>query len=174
MIPICPDHDRLMLDLALGKLEDRYADEAEATRHSCPTCRQWWESTLQGESAAELEAVVDQVFAEFQPPRTKDLLEWLPVVMAAVLALAVGLVLQSDAPGTHDEGISAPVSTVLAEEFFEIDTETEGSMDRVVNSFGVGEEESGVNANLTVEDDSLEIIGESLESGSLAGWSSHG
>lgn len=88
--PNCPEHGRLVLDLALGRLDDDSAVLAEETLTSCPVCRDWWRTQFEGEDAALIDEAVASVFDEFQPPVRRRSHGWIAVAAAAVMTIGVG------------------------------------------------------------------------------------
>ena len=158
--PPCPDHGRLVLDLALGRLDDRSTVEAEAARVECPRCAAWWRSELEGATAAAVEQAVGSTFAAFEPPVRSRVARWLPVAAAATLAAGAGLVwyqhgaVQSPAPTTGP--------STVAQESFESDRDGDGV---------VGLDDLG----LAVHDEKTRqvIFADTLEDGELAGWTPH-
>ena len=88
--PNCPDHGRLALDLALGRLDGVESTAAEIVSSSCPTCRAWWRENLEGEAADLVDRAVAGVFAELQLPGRQRGHRWLAAAAAAVMTLGVG------------------------------------------------------------------------------------
>jgi hypothetical protein len=158
--PACPDHGRLVLDLALGRLDDRSAVAAEAIRLSCPECAGWWRSELEGAAASAVDQAVGSAFAAFQPPASSRVARWLPVAAAATLAAGAGLLWY------HHGAVPASVATAppipLAQESFEGDRDGNGV---------VGLEDLGFAVH--VEKSRDVIFADTLEDGKLAGWTPH-
>jgi len=75
--PNCPDHGSLVLDLALGRLEDERAGEAERVRDSCPSCNAWWRDRLSGGAVAEVDQAVAKAFEAFRPSGRRRSRLWL-------------------------------------------------------------------------------------------------
>ena len=88
--PNCPEHDRLVLDLALGRLDDDNAVLAEEVLVSCPVCRDWWRTQFEGEDAALVDEAVASVFDELQLPVRRRSHGWMAVAAAAVMTIGVG------------------------------------------------------------------------------------
>ena len=158
---LCDKHGSLMKDLALGRLTEEESARARQARQSCEACSGWWQREIQTHIASIDSAVADG-FADFRPPTRRRLAAWQPIAAAAVLALAVGMVLEIGGPATEESDRSS-VDTALTQESFEIETLEDIDL-------------SGL--SLTVVDtdaqsDSDEIFDATQESGDLAGWSSH-
>jgi hypothetical protein len=85
--PKCPDHGSLVVELALGRLDDDLAGEAEQVLAACSTCRDWWQSRLSHEAVDE---GVTRTFESFRPPARMGSRLWL-VAAAVVLMVAAGL-----------------------------------------------------------------------------------
>jgi hypothetical protein len=88
--PNCPEHGRLVLDLALGRLDDDNAVLAEETLATCPVCRDWWQTQFEGEDAALVDEAVASVFDELQLPVRRRSHGWMAVAAAAVLTIGIG------------------------------------------------------------------------------------
>ncbi|MCU0302909.1 MAG: hypothetical protein MUC56_02470 [Thermoanaerobaculales bacterium] len=86
--PSCPDHGRLALDLALGRLDDQAALEAERALGSCPHCRAWWGDRLEGEAVAMVDEAVAAALAGLRLPGRRRGHGW--VALAAALVMAIG------------------------------------------------------------------------------------
>lgn len=170
MLPDCPDHGQVMLDLALGNLQGCEAERAESLLDECPICRQWWVSALEGDSASDLARVVEQVFASFQAVERRKRVGWMPLAAAALIALAVALVLQTRPPSAPDDPGTHSDQAVLFVESFE--PATVGSTED--NPALVSLQFETTSPAPVPEDDSAVIAGENLETGDLAGWSSTG
>jgi hypothetical protein len=158
--PTCPDHGRLLLDLALGRLDDRSAAEAEAVRLSCPSCAGWWRSELEAATAVAVDQAVGSVFAAFQPPARGRVTRWLPVAAAAALAAGAGVL-------WYQHGaVRAPGSTMpagaLAQESFDGDRDGDGV---------IGIEDLGF--TVKVEQAREAIFADTLDGGELAGWTTN-
>ena len=158
--PACPDHGRLVLDLALGRLDDRAAITAEAVRVACPECAAWWRSELEGAAASAVDQAVGSAFASFQPPASSWVARWLPVAAAATLAAGAGLLWYQH--GAVETSVATVPTSPLAQESFEGDRDGNGV---------VGLEDLGFAVH--VEKTSDVIFTETLEDGELAGWTSH-
>jgi len=100
LTPRCPDHGPLILELALGRLDDAEAVRAEQVRSHCDSCRQWWMENLQGEAAATVDAAVGEVFSSFDVPRRRRSQVWWVAAAAAVVVLSVGLTWHLGPSGT--------------------------------------------------------------------------
>jgi hypothetical protein len=157
--PDCPNHGRLVLDLALGRLDDRSAIEAEAVRLSCPSCAAWWRSELETGAAAAVDEAVGSVFAAFQAPARSRVARWLPVAAAAALAAGAGLLWYQHGDG--QTSVATAPQSPLAQESFEGDRDGDGV---------VGLEDLGLAVHVETTRDV--IFSDTLENGELAGWTS--
>ena len=158
--PTCPDHGRLVLNLALGRLDDRSAAEAEAVRVSCPSCAGWWRSELEAATVVAVDQAVGSVFAAFQPPARSRVTRWLPVAAAAALAAGAG-VLWYQHGAVQSPGSTTPAGP-LAQESFDGDRDGDGV---------VGIEDLGF--TVKVEQAREAIFADTLDGGELAGWTPH-
>jgi hypothetical protein len=158
--PTCPDHGRLVLDLALGRLDDRSAAEAEAVRLSCPICAGWWRSEIEAATAVAVDQAVGSVFAAFQPPARSRVTRWLPVAAAAALAAGAGVLWYQH--GAVQTSMATAPPSPLAQESFEGDRDGDGV---------VGLEDLGLAVHVETSHDV--IFADTLEDGELAGWTSH-
>lgn len=157
--PDCPDHGRLVLDLALGRLDDRTAIEAEAVRRECPSCAAWWRSELEAASVT-VDQAVGAVFAAFEPPARSRAARWLPVAAAAALAVGAG-VFWYQGSALRPLGSATPAGP-LAQESFEGDRDGDGV---------VGLDDVGFAVH--VEKPRELIFVDTLESGELADWTTN-
>jgi hypothetical protein len=158
--PACPNHGRLVLDLALGRLDDRSAVEAEAVRLSCPSCAGWWRSELEAAAALTVDLAVGSVFAAFQPPAASRAARWLPVAAAAALAAGAG-VLWYQHGAVPSPGSTTPAGP-LAQESFDGDRDGDGV---------IGIEDLGF--TVEAQDAREAIFADTLDGGELAGWTKH-
>jgi hypothetical protein len=158
--PHCPDHDRLVLDLALGRLEDAPAAAAEQVRESCPICSAWWRTELEGPAAAALDPVVNASIAAFEPPARRRVLRWLPVAAAATLAVAAGLLWQQHRAQPPVLTHADPAEVTV--ENFDGDRDGNGVVDVADLGFAVHVERTG-----------SAIFTDSLDDGQLTGWTPH-
>jgi hypothetical protein len=113
--PNCPDHGSLVLDLALGRLEDERTDEAERVGDSCPSCNAWWLDRLSGGAVAEVDQAVAKAFEAFRPSGRRRSRLWLAAA-AVVLVLAAGLLWRGTQMPSTTRTPSAPE---LAQRAFE-------------------------------------------------------
>ena len=153
-IPTCPEHGRLVLDLALGRLDDQAAAEAESVRTSCPECAAWWRAELEGELAHRFDHSIETAFESFSPARRRRP-AWMPVAAAAALAVGGGLLWY--ASGTIDE---AHLQT-LSQESFDGDLDSNGVVDP-----------SDLGFTLHMDNASEAIFDGDLDNGDLTGWNS--
>ena len=96
----CSAHDRLVWDLARGRLSDAAAEAAEQVRTSCPTCAAWWREELESDAAAAVDLEVGAALARFSPPHRHVIPWWLAAAAVLVLAIAGGLLWHSAGPTT--------------------------------------------------------------------------
>ena len=158
--PHCPNHGRLVLDLALGRLEDGPAADAEHVRASCPVCSAWWRTELEGPATTALDTVLRSSIAAFQPPARRRVARWLPVAAAASLAAAAGLL-------WNQHRVQPPMLThadqgTVTVESFDGDRDGNGVVDIADLGFAVhvgGADEA--------------IFADSLDDGQLTGWTPH-
>ena len=153
-IPSCPEHGRLVLDLALGRLDDQAGAEAESVRTSCPECAAWWRAELEGEVATRLDRSVETVFESFSPSRRRRP-AWMPVAAAAALAVTGGLVWYGNG------NLNESHQQTLAQESFDGDLDSDGVVDPADLGF-----------TLHVESASEAIFDGDLDNGDLTGWNS--
>lgn len=158
--PDCHDHGRLVLDLALGRLDDADAATAESVRLGCPACSSWWRTELEGSVAVELDAVLRTSFASFALPARRRLPRWLPVAAAATLAAGTGLL-------WHQQRSEPPVltqvePTAVVAETFDGDRDGNGTVDISDIGFAVH-----------VDTPSDAIFTDTLDDGDLTGWTPH-
>jgi len=105
--PNCPDHGRLVLDLALGRLDDAAALEAESISESCPVCREWWQEQFSSDAAAVVDEAVAVTFSNLQLPARRRGYGWMAAAAALVMTLGVGTIWVSQGKGSMDE-VAAP------------------------------------------------------------------
>lgn len=91
LAPNCPDHGRLALDLALGRLDDDGAARAEEIVDTCPVCRDWWQTRLGGSEAAGLDRAVAEVFDDLRLPARRRGHGWMAVAAAVVVTLGASV-----------------------------------------------------------------------------------
>jgi len=154
--PDCPDHGRLVLDLAQGQLDEICAAQAEAIRSSCPVCSAWWHAELEGELAVSLDGVVAQAFDQFQPARRR-LPAWMPAAAAAALAVGAGALWY----GPGNVPVMETAHPTLAQESFDGDLDGNGTIDASDLGFAV-------HGNQGQE----AIFTDSLDTGDLSDWTS--
>jgi hypothetical protein len=97
-VPDCPEHGRLVLDLALGRLDDASATEAESIRERCPVCRAWWRAELDGEAAEVVDRAVVEALGSLELPRRTRRFGWAAAAAAVVMALGVGAIWRAEQP----------------------------------------------------------------------------
>lgn len=160
--PDCPTHGCLVLDLALGRLEDEAAAEAEDARASCPVCSAWWRTELEGEPAARLDPVLESTFAAFEPPARQRVARWLPAAAAATLAAGAGLLWYQSQNAAVQPIVSQTAPTAVTLENFDGDRDGDGI---------VGMEDLGF--VVRVEHSGGPIFADGLDGGDLADWTPH-
>ena len=161
--PSCPDHGRLALDLALGQLDDRAAEQAEEVRGSCPTCRAWWSEHLEGEPAALVDDEIASVFASFETPRRRHVSPWLAAAAAVLVAFGALVLMQGLGPS------DPPASVAAGGEALFVDGLESGDLAGWVLEAG---EPTARVAVAEAEADSDQLFVSDLEAGDLSGWSS--
>jgi len=87
--PRCPSHGPVVLDLALGRLDDDAAVQAEETLRTCGACSEWWRAHLEGEAATVVDRAVSGAFAGFSAPRRRLLRPWMAAAAMAVFGLTL-------------------------------------------------------------------------------------
>ncbi len=114
--PDCPDHGRLVLDLALGKLDDAAATRAEIVRSQCPICRAWWREQLEGDTSDVVDNAVAAALSTVDLPDRRHRRAWLAVAAAAVVVVGIGALwlgrqpTSPPAPATADAGMIRSLS----------------------------------------------------------------
>lgn len=161
-VPTCPTHGRLVLDLALGRLADDAAAEAENVRSVCTSCATWWREELEGPEAAELEHVLSASFASFVPPARRRMPRWMSVAAAATLAVGAGLVWYQHR--SDPQMLTKVQPTAVSVATFDGDSDGNGSIDVTDSGF------VAVHAGAAPED---AIFADSLDNGDLTGWTPH-
>ena len=182
--PHCPDHGRLVLDLALGRLDDDAAAEAESISESCPVCRVWWQEQFEGGVAEVVDDAVAAAFTDLELPVRRRSHGWMAAAAAVVMALGVGAIWVSQSATTMDE-VLAPRTASIQTFDFEI-PETAGEFvmvevpdpdpapvvhpvaQRVIVEETLIAEASP--AEVVVEDSSESLFAGSFESGDLGAW----
>lgn len=107
--PNCPEHARLVLDLALGRLDDGSAAEAEVARETCPVCRTWWQAELCGEQTALVDDAVASVFDDLELPDRRRGHGRLALAAAAVMAVGAATLWLVQSPATQSPRTVEPV-----------------------------------------------------------------
>ena len=101
--PSCPDHDRLVLDLALGRLDDEAAAEADAVIESCAVCGAWWRERFEGATADGVDEVVASTLGELRLPARRRSHRWLAAAAVAVMVFGASALWL-----TRETGTAAP------------------------------------------------------------------
>ncbi len=154
-IPTCPEHGRLVLDLALGRLDDQAGTAAESIRTSCPECAAWWRAEFEGDLAHHLDRSIEIAFESFRPARRRRTM-WMPAAAAAALAVSGGLLWY----GNSD--VNEAQQQTLAQESFDGDLDSNGLVDP-----------SDLGFALHMENASEAIFNGDLDNGDLTGWNSN-
>jgi len=115
--PNCPDHGRLVLDLALGRLDDEAAGKAESVRESCPVCRAWWHEHFESDAAQAVDDVVAVTFSDLQLPARRRSHRLMAAAAAVVMAFGVGTLWVSLNSPTVDEEIPARTVSIRTFDF---------------------------------------------------------
>jgi len=184
IFPNCPDHGRLVLDLALGRLDDDAAAEAESVGESCPVCRAWWQEQLEGGAAQVVDEAVASTFSGLRLPARRRSHGWMAAAAAVVMALGVGTIWVSQSRTSMDE-VTAPRTALIQTLDFE-SWEAAGEFalveapdpdpaivvrpvaQRVISEETLITEASS--AEVVVEDSSESLFAGSFESGDLSAW----
>jgi len=108
--PNCPKHDRLVLDLALGRLDDDAAADAEVVSETCPVCQAWWQVQFEGKDAAAVDGAVASVLENLDLPERRRGHGWLALAAAMVMALGATTLWLVQSPGTQGPGLANSVT----------------------------------------------------------------
>lgn len=155
--PACPEHDRLVLELARGRLDGDRATAAERVRRECPACRSWWQDFLAGEQAAVVDSAVAEAFAGFEAPRRSHPQRWLAAA-AVFFALVLGFLFFQH-QGGH-EALGGEIQ-VAADEIFTEGFESNGRVFSVALEPTSGEAQGSGDR----------IFAGSFEAGNFSAWS---
>jgi hypothetical protein len=158
--PDCPDHGRLVLDLARGRLDDRRAEEAETVRRDCAACARWWDSTFDDETVTGLDSAVAETFGGFVPPRRRQI-GWLAAAAAVVLAVGLSWIAQVR------NDLETPLSVVTP-------APTIGPALSTLDFENHNPESLAASPDDTPDTGNSAVFGSGFESGSLSSWSSQG
>ncbi len=115
--PNCPDHQRLVLDLALGRLDDEAAIAAESIGESCPVCRAWWQEQFDGGAAEVVDDAVAAGFTDLKLPRRRSNRGWMAAAAAVVMALGVGTIWVSQKHAPMDETMALRTASIQKLDF---------------------------------------------------------
>ncbi len=121
--PDCPDHGRLVLDLALGRLDDAGAAEAESVRDRCLVCHAWWRAELDGEVAAVVDGAVADALGRVELPRPSRRTGWMAAAATVVMTLGVASLWLAQRPADTDATVperTAAISTLGFEDPIEV------------------------------------------------------
>jgi hypothetical protein len=166
--PNCPEHGRLVLDLARGRLDDVRASDAERVLDTCPVCSAWWSTHLEGHVADAVDQAVDRSFAAFSPPQRRRVSGWMPAAAAVLLLVGAGLLWspgdRAPAPADHPTG-----SFDVARESFDGDIDGDGIVGVSDLGLRMGSEPT---PKKQPRSDKQSIFDDGVDSGDLANWSS--
>ena len=182
--PNCPDHGRLVLDLALGRLDDDAAAEAESISESCPVCRAWWQEQFEGGVAEVVDDAVSAALTDLELPVRRRSHGWMAAAAAVVMALGVGAIWVSQNRTSMDEVVAPRTASIQTLDFEIPETVDEFAMVEAPNPDPVPvvrsvaqrvivEETLIVEASsdeVVVEDSSESLFAGSFESGDLGAW----
>jgi hypothetical protein len=194
MNPNCPEHERLVLDLALGRLDDDDAARAEDVKDSCPVCREWWSTQFEGEAIDLVDDAIASVFEDVDLPRRRRSHGWMALAAAVVMSLGATALWMVQRPVAPAPNAIEPViveriaaiqsmdfenpSTVVAHTI-ESEPETrepavgEPSTDRISEVAPVADEivvAEAAPAELPRAPEPEPLFSGSFESGDLSGW----
>lgn len=110
--PNCPDHGRLVLDLAMGRLDDAASFEAESISESCPVCREWWQEQFGSDAAATVDEAVAATFSDLHLPARRRGYGWMAAAAAVVMTLGVGSIWMSQDTTKFDEVATPRVASI--------------------------------------------------------------
>ncbi|MEE4272830.1 MAG: hypothetical protein V2I67_14245 [Thermoanaerobaculales bacterium] len=179
--PNCPDHGRLALDLAQGRLDDDAALHADEILAACPVCREWWRTQFEGEASATVDEAVAAVFGDLRLPARRRSHGWMAVAAAAVMAIGAATLWLASSP---DAAAPAPVEVAAIQSIdFEqpelqllaiassddLDLQRETPRPLFVPG-PVGTDEPRVAEATQAAADEPPLFTGGFESGSLAGW----
>jgi len=117
IFPNCPDHERLVLDLALGRLDDEAAIEAESISESCPVCRAWWREQFEGGVAEVVDDAVAAAFNNIELPARRRSHGWMAAAAAVAMAFGVGTIWVSQSSMTVDEVVAPRTASIQTFDF---------------------------------------------------------
>ena len=115
--PNCPEHGRLVLDLALGRLEDDAAARAEAVSETCPICRAWWQQQFGGAVTEAVDDAVAATFSDLQLPARRRNHGWMAAAAAIVMAFGVGTLWVSQRATKADDVAAPRVASIQTLDF---------------------------------------------------------
>jgi hypothetical protein len=166
MLRCCPDHEDLMRELALGRLDDAEGKRAEAVRETCTACRAWWLETFNEQALAVIDTAVADAFTGFAPPRRRWS-GWWAVAAAAVLGAGIAASTLLWRGGGEVPVAVGPANGTGSDVVVSVWDFEDGTLDLAANAPRVETEASGH------RDPSQAVFNNDLESGDLSSWSSH-
>lgn len=180
--PNCPDHGRLVLDLALGRLDDAAAAEAESISESCPTCRAWWNEQFEGEAADVVDAAVAVALTDLRLPERRRSRGWIAAAAAIVMAFGVGTLWVAQNNTKVDEDVAPQMVAIQTFDFevpeavaefarVEVSDPDSAPIEQPSPQRVFAEEDlAAVAAPVEVEESSEPLFSGSFESGDFGGW----
>jgi hypothetical protein len=115
--PNCPEHGRLVRDLALGRLENDAALDAEVVRSTCGVCRRWWQEQFEGSTAEVVDDAVAAAFTELQLPSRRRSHGWWAIAAVAVMTAGVATLWLGRAPTPADRATVDRVALIASLDF---------------------------------------------------------
>lgn len=173
----CPDHGRLVVDLALGRLDSADSERADDVSRRCPDCSSWWRREI-GDASAAVDVGVAEAFAAFVPPVASRRPVWLRLAAVAVVVLACGLGWELRHASSGSQPTSSESLIVVGQVGPIPDVNRDGRQDASDILAALQAEkpstERPVSRDIpTVVKDGSTLHGDGMETGSLSGWSSH-
>jgi hypothetical protein len=150
--PDCPDHGRLALDLALGRLDDDAALEADEVRSSCPVCGGWWGAQFDGDTVAAVDHAVEAGLSDLELPARRPSGGWLAAAAVAVMAVGVATLWFSRPAAPVRPAPSSQVASIRS-----LDFEVPDELPEIVTT-GVATSVTAVGENPTVVTDDREVV----------------
>ena len=174
----CPDHGRLVVDLALGRLDNAASDRADDVSRQCPECSGWWRREI-GDSSAAVDVGVADAFAAFVPPVASRRPVWLRLAAVAVVVLACGLGWELRHASSGSQATSSESLIVVGQVGPIPDVNHDGRQDAADILAALRAEVPSAEGPISrdvptvVNKDGSILHGDGMETGSLSGWTSH-
>lgn len=179
MSEICPIHGNQIQEMALGRLDDEEAQIAESSLASCADCGLWWKREIANDSLSVVDDAVAGAIDDFELPRRASHSYWVSWAAAAVLAIAVGVVLQVDQGPGETAGSAQPESLMssagegldsLVSEGFEREFDADGAEGLIL--VGLVDDQTKAGIERSDRPTSAEtIFADGMEAGELVSWS---